>query len=193
MKDDMKQEYFIGAKIINKLRYKVPTFMYTLGIFGCDPFVIDGKICTKDTPKVPFMIAENIPGKTVTDMIESRELSFKSWLNIFMQLLASLELAQRECQFTHYDLHTQNVMVRKVEKMSYCVELGNTIIHFKDVTEIPVIIDFGLASVSDENKHYGSEIGMEKFNILQTMTPGHDMYKFWLSSLYFFMKSHSPP
>ena len=125
----MIREYYIGIEGMNKLRYIVPNFVYTLGCFMCgEPSKSDplDKLCESSSEKIiPFIVYEKIPGKTVEDLIDNTEIPFKfeQWLVIFFQLLLALEVAQREVEFTHFDLHYKNVMVRKQAKFNYSVPL----------------------------------------------------------------------
>lgn len=178
---ELLREYFIGANVINRLRYIIPTFMYTLGAFGCPKKT--EPLCGDGIP-YPYIVVENIPGVSLFELIKSKKLSFQRWLLLFMQVLLSLEVAQRECEFTHYDLHTRNIMVREVDQFSYDVTVGSSVYSITNVSEIPVLIDFGLTSVTLDGKPYGvDERGYERYNILKTMIPGYDMYKLWVTSL----------
>jgi len=69
------QEYFIGLKM-NTLRYKIPTFSYTLGGFLCnslptdttDKEVLMTNLCRTDFnyAKVQFILFEKIPGESLS-------------------------------------------------------------------------------------------------------------------------------
>ena len=186
MSSDLMREYFIG-QTINRLRYETPLFMYTLGIFQCSREMKNGKLCTgkpKSTDP-PYLVLENIQGESVHSLIKARKLPFRDWLVLYIQLLASLEYAQQKYEFTHYDLHTDNVMVRKLKKpITYSILNGMSTYTFENISDVPTIIDFGLSSIRVEDEHHGAdESGYEHVNILRTMMPGHDMYKFWASSL----------
>ena len=112
-----RREYFLGITVVNSLRYRLPSFVYTLGAFICaQPPSKGGSIsslCVKDSPESLFVVYEKIAGYSVKEMLVEKKWEFKEWLALFAQLLLGLEVAQREIQFTHYDLHDANVMVRK--------------------------------------------------------------------------------
>lgn len=166
--DDLVREYFIGITAINNLRYTVPNFMYTLGAFIYPP---------EDDSCPVFVVYEKIPGITLEKAIRSGKLTFEDFLNIFVQLLLALEVAQRSCSFCHYDLHINNIILRPTGK-----EYGYTIVLDEqryDITidkYLPMIIDFGIASVQYKNRAIGSyhysSYGMEHYLI-----QGADMYK----------------
>jgi len=179
----MIREYYIGIEGMNKLRYIVPNFVYTLGCFMCgkpsksDPL---DKLCESSSEKIiPFIVYEKIPGKTVEDLIDNTEIPFKfeQWLVIFFQLLLALEVAQREVEFTHFDLHYKNVMVRKQDKFNYSVPLDMSTYTITNPEFIPVIIDFGRSTCTIDSQTVGT-YAKESVGVLNHMVPGQDMYMF---------------
>jgi len=178
----MLREYFIGIKSLNKLRYLIPTFVYTLGSFLCPKPTKTGKLCAGRSKKTAFVLYEKIPGESVGNLLKTKEINFSQWLRIFIQLLLGLEVAQREVQFTHFDLHYDNVMVRKVNTFSYTVPLDNTTYNINDPDLIPVIIDLGLATSYIDGRYVGS-FKNARYGMLNFMVPGYDMYKFMVYSV----------
>lgn len=179
-------EYYIGMKAINKLRYILPTFVYTFGAFVCPIFtekdgVTERKLCTDNNSDLTsYIIYEKIEGETVDKLLQNNKMNFKQWLNIFAQLLLSLEVAQREVGFTHFDLHTDNVMVRNVKNICYNVVVHDKEYHVKSDI-FPVIIDFGMATSIIDNKFIGS-YEFKDYGMLNYIIPGFDMYKFLVNS-----------
>lgn len=169
------REYYIGIKAINKLRYIVPNFVYTLGCFMCD------KLCDSSSEKsMPFIVYEKIPGKTVYDLIVKDEevpFTFDKWLVIFFQLLLALEVAQREVDFAHFDLHHKNVIIREQKDFNYSVLLDMSTYTINDPTFIPVIIDFGRSNCTVDGQTIGT-YGREELGVLNHMVQGQDMYMF---------------
>jgi hypothetical protein len=109
------REYVIGIYVINSLRYKIPGFFYTFGAFSCsfpnkNSEISDKEICEKND--TVYILTEKIEGETMKNMI-NYEMKFVDWLSIFMQLLINLEVSQRDLEFTHFDLHTSNVIISK--------------------------------------------------------------------------------
>jgi hypothetical protein len=73
-----------------------------------------------------------------------------------MQILYALEIAQHHIDFTHYDLHTENILIKKADKATQIVY------HRPDGTKryvtsenVAVIIDFGYAHVKVDDENYG--------------------------------------
>ena len=170
------REYFIGIKSLNKLRCLIPTFVYTIGSFLYPKPTKTGKL-DKETENTAFVVYEKIDGETINSLLKKNKLNFKQFLSIFIQLLLGLEVAQREVRFTHFDLHTDNVMIRQNDVSSYNVHLDMSTYNVIHPEFIPVIIDFGTSTCFIENRYIGSYDYM-KYGMLNFMVPGYDMYKF---------------
>ena len=161
------KEYYIGYTALNKLRYYIPTFVYTLGGFWKK---------YKDT-NIPHILYEKIDG------IPLSNITFKEWLIIFLQILLSLELAQKEYRFTHFDLHTGNVLIKILDKPTdYTVYLDNIEYKIQNISLIPVIIDFGLSSIYSNGQSIGKTT-LSMYGIVPYIIPGYDMYKFLCHSV----------
>lgn len=163
------KNYYIGKKL-NSLVKTVPTFPVTLSI------------CSKsDSELRPFIIQEYIIGKTIEQCLN--DLTFEQFLNIFFQLLLTLEFAQRNLSFCHYDLQLSNIIICK-RKIKYKVNIDNlSYIITTDI--IPVIIDYGLSSIAEIWNNFIIPIGVhgyEKHGIFNVPLQGVDMYKFLFSS-----------
>jgi hypothetical protein len=185
--NDMKREYFVGATEINKLRYIIPNFCYTLGAFTCPG---DGKnLCgPSNYPNSIFIIYEKIEGVTMHEYYNSTIESerFEKFLCIFAQLLLALEVAQREIGLTHFDLHTGNVMITN-NTTPYNVYLDNIDFTVSPGGIMPVIIDYGYTCVIHNNHYIGeNDTGdngainpfLYKSGITPFCIPAFDMYKF---------------
>ena len=172
------REYFIGIKSVNKLRCLIPTFVYTIGSFLYPKPTKTGKL-QKETKNenTAFVVYEKIDGETINSLLKKDKLNFKQFLSIFIQLLLGLEVAQREARFTHFDLHSENVMIRQNDVSSYNVNLDMSTYKVVNPEFIPVIIDFGTSTCFIENRYIGS-YDYIKHGMLNFMVPGYDMYKF---------------
>jgi hypothetical protein len=159
----LAREYVLGEMALNRLRGLVPTFVYTLGAF------------VSPTSGALFLACEHIPGSTMREALAKSEVTFREWLGVYCQILLSLELAQRECNFTHFDLHGDNVILKPVQT-SYEVPIGAHTYHVSRTTLVPVIIDFGYATASVNGARLGSK-EHKKHGMLETMVAGTDQYK----------------
>jgi hypothetical protein len=171
------REYYIGTKALNNLRYIIPTFVYTFSSFSCSQLQ---SLCTSTlSDKIPYVLYEKIDGKVVKDEINS--MSFEDWLVVFFQVLLSLEVAQRECRFTHFDLHASNIMLRKNTKVTYKVPIDMFTYEIVNPKFLPTIIDFDLASAHIDG-HYIGSYAFTQHGMMKFMIPGYDMYKFLFAS-----------
>lgn len=69
------------------------------------------------------------------------------------QVLLAISLAQRKKQFTHYDLHSFNIMMKKCDKDTvflYVIDKDNQFC-VPTYGHYPVIIDFGFSYINDMN------------------------------------------
>ena len=158
--DNIIRTYYIGMEL-NKLH--IPNFIRTL--------------CLYSTHINQVMTAyDYIEGKSLFNSIN--DLSYKEYLKILIQVLFALEIAQRSCSFTHYDLHLGNVMC-KPNKNSYTreVNIDRKVYKIKVSKYVPIIIDFGLASAKIKDNTIGS-YEYVKYGITKKMYKGVDMYKF---------------
>lgn len=175
MINEVIEEYYKGMYFYNNIRFKIPTMLYTLGIFNCNLTKNKIKKCNYlEYNNKLFVMYEEIVGKPLEDYILYNGISFNEWLKIFFQILLTLEVAQRECDFTHYDLHHNNVMVRKI-KIKYDVNIDNNIYSI-NTNLLPVIIDYGHSSLKTSDNVQIGNFGFESYGIYPFMMQGRDMY-----------------
>lgn len=169
--DMAKTEYDFCANVINNLRYYCPNYCYTLGAFSNSK---GQNICFEYAGKY-----------TISDFFSTGKYNFKTFFPVLIQLLAALEIGQRECRFAHYDLGWSNVAIRDT-KTSFGVNIGSKTIEFNDVF-CPVIIDFGMASaVSSSGKKYSvfeKSLDEGDYGKYSFLLQGFDMF-FLLADLY---------
>ncbi len=185
---DIIREYYIGIAAVNKLRYIVPTFVYTLGAYVCPYYLgVSGRkkynMCepgaNAKVVESTFVIYENIVGASLGSLLMGMKITFEQYLRLFIQILIGLEVAQREISFTHQDLHPYNVMVRSISSTtnaSYKVPIDNDLYSVKNPDSIATIIDFGLSTVKPDKVPIGS-YSFPEYGMLHIMVPGYDMYK----------------
>lgn len=173
------REYFIGIKAINNLRYISPSFVYTLGAFLCPKPNKTGEISCDDSCKnTAFVFYEKIIGESVQTLLKNDRLDFSQFLVLLFQLLLGLEVAQREVRFTHFDMHTDNVMVRLGTGDATTITHLDMFTYIINKPEfIPVVIDFGASTAYIEGRYIGS-YDYISHGMLNFMIPGYDMYKF---------------
>jgi serine/threonine protein kinase len=195
------KDYFNGIKCINSLRMECPMFAYTLGILTVtnpNPPITANKKSKGNKKKNTntldreekngdeiWLVTEYIKGKTLKEMLKSEELSFKDFLDIFCQILVALEIGQQKHKFCHYDLHTDNVIVvptasdLRSERGGYTC---HSFVYDINITAkyMPVLIDYGMSSISPEKDIYIGQHKIEKNGIFHYLFPGYDAYIFLL-------------
>lgn len=203
---EIVMEYFIGTYGLNKLRNLTPNFSYVFGIFECNLFGekdidLTSKInmkqfCNKDTNKVYYVLYEKIKGISLKEYIATinSEEQYKYLLSYILQILLSLEIAQREIGFVHYDLHSENIMLKKLDKVetiSYKID-GKTYIVETDA--IPTIIDYGMSRIEYENVCYGIPTSSLKYLgvDITKFRRGYDMYKLFFFVLHQLFEINKP-
>ncbi len=185
--NDLLHEWFVGVYGTNQLRKHVPNFAYIYGGFTCSGPISEqgGNVAAycnlSDKLAVNYILYESIfPSMTMEDYMVSSTLNFTDWLSYYLQILFSLKIAKDLIGFTHYDLHTQNVLLRdlvpskKVFHIPY--KYKNKWFYIK-TNKIATMIDFGYSHIKYKGKHYGYP-GVERYGINSEKTrPLYDAFK----------------
>lgn len=144
---------------LNDLAPYCPHFCKTFGIINCK---VDPKKRKKGNPfeieksKYPIVkevllceYLENCP--KFYDYIKSKKVPEDVIFSTIKQVLMSVIIAQNKKRFTHYDLHSHNIMMKKCDKdyvFLYVIDEDN---QFAISTGgcYPIIIDFGFSFIGD--------------------------------------------
>lgn len=197
---DLVHELFVGMFGTNLMRSKVPNFAYIYGGFQCSPSIIDEK--TKDVvsicgdpnkPPVQYVIYEAItPGKDLRELIKTTKITPSHYLSILLQIAFATTIASDTIGWTHYDLHTENVLTREVPRMGgkpFFIEYqldGQS--YYLLSTNIATIIDFGRSRIIHGGKSYG--YSMPEYGVIPTEGfPLFDIYRLLMDSSYMLMKT----
>lgn len=159
--EDSWREYMIGLEI-NKLRKHIPNFMYMFGLYECNEIKENENptttMCTREQNKVPFSMMQFIKGEPWMDVLEKNKLPFEDIIIVLLQIVLALTLAKSMFNFQHNDLHAGNIMI--VHEFPPRIITYPVPFHGKKsititTSWIPVIIDFGMASINiPESKKY---------------------------------------
>ena len=140
------------------------------------------QFCTGESKSpVTYALYETVVGKDMNDEINN--INGAEFINIYLQLLLSLNYANLKCDFTHFDLHMGNVILRKLEKtgvfgIKYPTQTLGDIYMYTSM--IPTIIDYGYAHIQYKKFDYGY-IAVDTINSLQSY-PLFDAYKFLMAA-----------
>lgn len=206
---NMLFEYYIGSRFINKLRNKTPNFMYTYGIFMCNPLINTNKtvgddkvsmssvnFCNDDNKNNIYLLFEKIDGSNLHEYIMEikTEQDLDNLINSIIQIIISLDIAQKEGQYVHNDLHSENVMLRKIKTpIEYNYIVGKSKYKMK-LNYIATIIDYGMNRFVENNIPLGVTIS-EKYDLYPFKNSiGTDLYKLLISSVFSLMLfTHKKP
>jgi len=158
---DLDNEYIIGLEI-NKLRKLIPNFILTYAFFKCgqsntkNPLLCDGGKNLKN-----ILVLEKVnESLTLERWLKNRNYSIIEFLNVILQVFSSLKIAKNEMGFTHYDLHTQNVLLSKLQRMTnfkyYFGDIKD--IYINNIRYAAVILDYEFSYIKNINlkKHSSS-------------------------------------
>lgn len=149
-------------KSLNSISGYCPHFVKYIGnlISDIDPYKKKDynplEIKSKYTIEKEILLCEYVNNsKKFYNYIYSPKISEEILFSIVKQTLMALSISQKEKKFTHYDLHSNNIMIKKCSKdlvFLYVLDSNNQFyVHSKGY--YPVIIDFGF-SYSDDLKNY---------------------------------------
>jgi len=137
-------EYLVCMHGINRLRLFSPHFVYTYAMF-----------MEKETFQYQ-VLQEYINGETFHSFLwklmqeKYSDEKMKLFLNVFLQIIFSLETAQHYIQFCHYDLHLKNIICQQIsgEPKTIQYPLSNGIYEVQSCSHQMIILDYGMSSCS---------------------------------------------
>ena len=94
---------------------------------------------------------------TLDNYMSNNEIEDKEWTAILMQVIITLLVYQRAYQFTHNDLHTNNIMYIKTDKQYLNYKINNKYYRVPTYGKIWKIIDFGRAIYTYKNVRFASD------------------------------------
>ena len=145
LKDMIMSEFAKGIKI-NDLREHIPNFIITLGGFECVSSPALKTMCLGfDLFPTQFLMIEKVNSKLAFSDYIFHSSPFHIAAGI-QQIAAALYYAQLKLDYTHYDLHTDNVMVSPLpEAVLYKYNFEGTEIN------VPAFVN---CSIIDYDKNY---------------------------------------
>lgn len=182
--DDIIHEAFVSLYGTNRLRRTIPNFVYCYGTFSCASPILasDDHVASWciGNSQVTYMITENVyPSVSYCDYIKTA--SREEFLCSYLQVLYALNEAYKMIDFTHYDLHSENILMREYTEeeyfqIPYNTERGK---EYLVTNRVATIIDYGFTHIKYKNEHYGVNrwaysIYANKSHIM------HDAYKLLL-------------
>lgn len=177
--DEIMHELFVTTRGTNNLRKLIPNFAYVYGGVSCSlpALSINGKVgawCNlKHVQSVDYIIYENIdPSIPMKDYVSAENCNFTDWLGYYLQILYSLRYAKAEIDFTHYDLHYNNVLLRDVilnrkSQDKFLIpyhDPKSNIVTYVKTNKVATLIDFGFSHIKYQGKNYG-KFGLRSYGV----------------------------
>lgn len=151
-KNNLIHEAFVGLMGTNKLRAEIPNFSYVYAYFQCAPVFDTDLWCNTQKNSVSYVVYENVyPSVSFRDYIGDSKNTPDSIINKYLQIVYSLSIAEREIGFTHNDLHTENVLIRKIDKPVYLAYDTDYLLS----DGIATMIDYGFSTIRYQGPNYG--------------------------------------
>lgn len=182
----LRYEYLVGLEV-NKLRFYVDNFVMTYGLFllenraGYAPHKNPVIAAEEEFPTrrkyTPYLMIEKVYGNPLSKIIEN--LSNHDIHSILLQLFNALQIAQDQIQFTHYDLHLDNVIITELVKPQQ-IKYSNLVLETNYQIKI---IDYGsshasIIPISDLYACLAADANIEYGNIPSIFDPLVDAVRF---------------
>ena len=154
-----------------------------------NPFKTDPN---KYTIQGDVLLMNYVKGKNLYSLVKRREIDDRIIFSAMRQVIGAIMIAQDELNFSHYDLHSSNIIMTPCEPNSISLFIsGEKLISSPTYGAQPVVIDFGF-SYSDELKKRPIMSSLAHTDI-GFMSCLHDKYadmKLFLISLAYESKLH---
>ena len=111
---EMVHEVMVGLLGLNSVRQVCPNFSYLYDAFSNGPSLFDQKKhnigwANQNKYKVCYALYENIEdAKEISKVQTANEM-----IQYYLQAILALKVANDICDFTHYDAHDENVLIRE--------------------------------------------------------------------------------
>jgi hypothetical protein len=176
------------VKVFKKIHLPV-TANYTK---TSDPFELSEEY---KSVKTDVMIMENLENcKKFYKYIKNKEspVSTTKLLSIIKQTLLAIEIAFKKVNFTHYDLHSDNILIKPCEKNSVFLYIIDGEYHLVPTYGMyPVIIDFGFSySKEADQKQMNCSLGHTDSGFMQYKEDRFADCKILLSSVSYELKHY---
>jgi len=147
--DSLTHEAFIGLYALNSLRKKgIPNFALIYGAY--ETYYPKTQTNEKSPPIFGFLYEDINYKETLFDSCKSN--NYETILSYYLQVIFSLKYANDYYEYSHYDLHSKNVLVRNVSSEEFDIEYdyddGKKIWIRSPLGTIATIIDYSTSFIS---------------------------------------------
>lgn len=155
-------EYVVGKILINPLRALIPNFMYTYGYHECSNYAVEwGKTlrwCNTDEADMGYLYLEKINGIRMDDFLLEHKEDSPEFVEVMLQLINALYVADKHCSFRHNDLKPANIIIRELGEP---INIPFTVLGRSQYVRsrwIPQILDFGISTSVYDGKELVSPL-----------------------------------
>lgn len=146
----------------------------------------------KDIFKRTCLFMEEIKGVRLLDLINEKGEG-ETVVNIIKQVLIAISAAQQLIDFTHYDLHIENILVQKTRDDIHVYVMPDDTVHVvKTYGMSPVIIDYGYCYTNQIKRILptmcNNDVGFQPYH----SNPITDATTLLSSTIFQMNKPHSP-
>lgn len=186
-KGNLVHEAVVGA-IMNRLRPHCLNFNYFFTTFGCSPAVDDNPrlgwcVPVSSEKSGSYLVNEFIDGITVTQWLREQP-PLEDFHRLMIHLIFALWIAGTKVGFTHFDLHTDNVMIRELnETIEFTYEIEPRRRYYVQNNRVPIVIDFGQSRVEYEGAIFFYPNVPNNFDSFRYF-PAFDLMRFIYSALF---------
>lgn len=165
-------ETFIGIFVTNKLRQYCANFSYVYGGFTCGSIDISNRRICEGPLKVPYIIYENIAGKSlhihnieINQNINIDKFNFDDLAGGILQIYLSLRLAYYKAHsFSHGDSHSMNIIMRPLKRKTTLKYEVNGKFYYIYSNYVATLIDYGMSQIFLRNKDNEIRMGIGNDN-----------------------------
>lgn len=149
------------SKSLNDLASFCPNFCKTHGLVEMERNPKLGKHTSnpfEKTPDIKYLIKEDVllleyvnNASKLSSCIRSKKFDDDDIFSLIKQVLLAISIAQTKKKFAHYDLHSDNIMIKKCNKdvvFLYVLDKDNQFC-LPSRGYFPIIIDYGFSYIED--------------------------------------------
>lgn len=128
-----ESEYIVGTTLAKSKVGQLPHFMKTVGLTR-----LNNKIA---------VISKKINGTSFSRLV-NKSITSEKPISALKQILIALDIAYKETNFTHYDLHIGNIIITKTDDEYYRYIYDDYDETIKTFNTCPTIIDYGFSYIN---------------------------------------------
>jgi hypothetical protein len=165
-KYSITHEAAVTLFVSNEMRKVLPTFVWCYGLTTCNlPLITkNNKIVTSCNVQVKLesnnyigLLTEYVEGISLLSYLKSDEVNGEDLMKIVLIVICSIFKAFCKFKFVHYDLHPENIRLRKTNgKYKYIKFQKEFYIELPNGIYVPTLIDLGNSLFEKDNYKYGN-------------------------------------